>query len=108
MIAQSTCNSDSTIRRRCGTKGDPQWNTRAWCLGHTMASKGTKRMTQGTQGARMLRDIFAAGKLTGNGKPAEVRITNSFFHQCDAKSFGEKFRKYKDTLQSGMYYTLYY
>ncbi len=73
-----------------------------------MARKGTERMTEGTQGARMLRDMFPAGNLTGNEKPAEVQISNSFFHQYDAKSFGEEFRKYKGTIQSGMYYTLYY
>ncbi len=60
-----------------------------------------ERMTENTAAARLLKCMCLDGTLTGDEKPFEVRALNETFKLYDVKSFGNKFRDYKDKYAKG-------
>lgn len=53
-------------------------------------------MKENTKGSRLLMNMFMKGEIGDNEKPSEVKQRVPAFQEFDTRSFGQKFRKYKE------------
>lgn len=61
-------------------------------------------MRENSPGLRFLRDLFNTGEINGTESPKDVRDRYATLQQYDAKTFGDKYRKYKPS--QGLYLRL--
>ena len=73
-----------------------------FCGASHKVNERTKRLTDNTAEARLLRSVFRNGSLTGHKRSVSVRLHYLGFLKYFEKVFGEKFRRFKKDKEEGI------